>query len=45
MPIAIRPIHVQVHLPGGVLRIAWPGQGEAYLDGPVEEVFTGVWSE
>ncbi len=37
--------HVRVHLPGGVLQIAWPGEGEAYLDGPVEEVFTGVWPD
>ncbi len=34
---------VGVHLPGGTLSITWPGQGEAYLEGPVEEVFTGVW--
>ncbi len=37
--------HVRVHLPGGVLQISWPGRGEAYLDGPVEEVFTGLWLE
>ncbi len=37
--------HVHVHLPGGVLEIAWPGHGEAYLDGSVEEVFTGVWPD
>ncbi|ETW98525.1 MAG: hypothetical protein ETSY1_18415 [Candidatus Entotheonella factor] len=36
---------VRVHLPGGVLEISWPGQSEAYLDGPVEEVFTGIWPE
>ena len=36
---------VGVHLPGGVLSVTWPGAGEAYLEGPVEEVFTGVWPQ
>ena len=34
---------VSVHLPGGQLQVSWPGTGEAYLEGPVEEVFTGTW--
>ena len=36
---------VGVHLPGGVLSVIWPGAGEAYLEGPVEDVFTGVWPQ
>ena len=34
---------VVVHIPGGELKITWPGEGEAYLEGPAVEVFTGVW--
>lgn len=35
---------VRVELPGGVLEIAWPGEGEAaWLDGPTVEVFRGEW--
>ena len=36
---------VTVHVPGGELKIVWPGEGEAYLDGPAVEVFTGVWPD
>ncbi|MBI4220116.1 MAG: diaminopimelate epimerase [Chloroflexi bacterium] len=36
---------VEVHVPGGVLRIEWPGRGEAFLDGPTVEVFEGVWPD
>ena len=36
---------VAVHVPGGVLKIAWSGEGEAYLEGPAVEVFTGVWPD
>jgi len=36
---------VAVRLRGGVLRVAWPGAGEARLEGPAEEVFTGSWPE
>ena len=36
---------VTVHVPGGELKIAWPGAGEAYLEGPAVEVFTGVWPD
>ncbi len=35
----------EVLLPGGVLKIAWPGKGEAFLEGPAVEVFTGVWPD
>jgi diaminopimelate epimerase len=35
---------VTVHLRGGVLKIAWPGEGEGiYLEGPAEEVYEGEW--
>ena len=36
---------VTVHVPGGELKIAWSGEGEAYLEGPAVEVFTGVWPD
>ena len=36
---------VTVHVPGGELKIAWAGEGEAYLEGPAVEVFTGVWPD
>ena len=32
-----------ITLPGGTLTIEWDGQGEVYLEGPAEEVFTGEW--
>ena len=32
-----------ITLPGGTLTIRWDGQGEVYLEGPAEEVFTGEW--
>jgi diaminopimelate epimerase len=34
---------VEVRLRGGRLRVEWAGQGEALLEGPAVEVFTGVW--
>jgi len=34
---------VDIMLPGGNLTISWDGVGEIYLNGPVEEVFTGEW--
>jgi len=34
---------VQVDLPGGTLTVEWDGQGEVVLEGPVEEVYEGVW--
>ncbi len=36
---------VEVLLPGGTLQVAWPGTGEAYLEGPAVEVSTGVWPD
>ncbi|MBI4496469.1 MAG: diaminopimelate epimerase [Chloroflexi bacterium] len=36
---------VEVRLPGGVLTIAWDGQGEVFMTGPVAEIFRGVWHE
>ncbi len=42
-------LHGHVHerfditLPGGTLTIEWDGQGEVFLEGPAEEVFTGEW--
>ena len=36
---------VDVELPGGVLRVRWPGQGTVTLEGPIAEVFEGVWPE
>ena len=34
---------VDVVVDGGVLRISWDESGEAFLEGPAVEVFTGVW--
>ncbi len=34
---------VEAELPGGPLRITWPGRGEVMLEGPVARVFTGTW--
>ena len=36
---------VKVHIPGGELTVTWKGQGPVYLEGPVEEVFSGAWPE
>lgn len=35
---------VDVTLPGGTLQIDWDGEGEVYLEGPAEEVFSGEWT-
>lgn len=48
--VAARILHlvddrVEVALPGGVLTVEWDGEGEVYLSGPVEEVFTGTWPD
>lgn len=32
------------HLTGGDLEMAWDGQGEVYMTGPAEEVFTGDYN-
>jgi diaminopimelate epimerase len=34
---------VDITLPGGTLSIDWDGEGEVYLEGPAEEVFSGKW--
>ncbi|MCP5060789.1 MAG: diaminopimelate epimerase [bacterium] len=35
---------VEISLPGGVLNVAWGGEGEeAWLDGPTVEIFRGIW--
>ena len=36
---------VTVTLPGGELEITWPGQGTVIMEGPIEHVFDGDWSE
>ncbi len=36
---------VQVELPGGDLIVKWPGEGDVVLEGPVAEVFEGVWPD
>jgi diaminopimelate epimerase len=35
---------VDITLPGGTLTIDWDGEGEVYLSGPAEEVFSGEWT-
>ena len=34
---------LDINLPGGKLTIEWDGEGEVYLEGPAEEVFSGEW--
>lgn len=34
---------VDITLPGGTLNIDWDGEGEVFLEGPAEEVFSGEW--
>lgn len=36
---------LKINLPGGLAEIAWDGQGEVWLTGPAEVVFTGEWPE
>ncbi|MCZ6614660.1 MAG: diaminopimelate epimerase [Chloroflexi bacterium] len=35
----------QVHMPGGVLALTWPGSGQVTMEGPAEEVYEGEWNE
>ena len=35
---------VEIKLPGGLLTIDWDGEGEVFLEGPAEEVFSGEWN-
>jgi diaminopimelate epimerase len=34
---------INITLPGGTLSIDWDGEGEVYLEGPAEEIFSGEW--
>ena len=34
---------LEVKLPGGALTIEWDGEGEVFMEGPAEEVFSGEW--
>lgn len=36
---------VDITLPGGTLKVEWPGEGEVFLTGPVAHVFVGEWPE
>lgn len=35
---------VEVQLPGGSLKVNWPGSGDLILEGPVRKVYDGVWN-
>jgi diaminopimelate epimerase len=35
---------VEVQMPGGILKVEWPGKGDVYLEGPAESVFEGEWT-
>ncbi|MDA1278747.1 MAG: diaminopimelate epimerase [Chloroflexi bacterium] len=37
--------NVDVIVDGGVLKISWDATGEAFLEGPAVEVFTGIWPD
>ena len=34
---------VDITLPGGTLSVEWDGEGEVFMEGDAEEVFSGVW--
>ncbi|MCH7625225.1 MAG: diaminopimelate epimerase [Chloroflexi bacterium] len=34
-----------IELPGGELKISWPGEGEVVMEGPVAQVFEGEWPD
>lgn len=36
---------LELRVPGGVLQLAWDGEGDVILTGPVHEVFTGTWPD
>lgn len=36
---------VTVELPGGELKIHWPGSGDVVMEGPVDRVFEGEWPD
>jgi diaminopimelate epimerase len=35
---------VDITLPGGTLTVNWDGDGEVFLEGPAQEVFSGEWT-
>jgi diaminopimelate epimerase len=35
---------IYITLPGGTLKVDWDGDGEVFLEGPAEEVFSGEWT-
>ncbi len=37
--------NVDITLPGGTLSLSWDGQGDVFLEGPVELVYEGEWPE
>lgn len=36
---------VDIKVPGGILNVEWDGEGEVFLSGPAEIVYTGQWTE
>ena len=36
---------VSVQLPGGTLNLSWDGEGDVFMEGPVELVFEGQWPD
>jgi diaminopimelate epimerase len=36
---------IEISLPGGIARVSWYRNDEAFLTGPAEVVFTGEWAE
>jgi diaminopimelate epimerase len=36
---------LELKVPGGILDLAWDGEGEVVLSGPVAEVFQGTWPD
>ncbi len=36
---------VDIIMPGGMLKVEWPGEGDVWLEGPAERVFEGEWKE
>jgi diaminopimelate epimerase len=36
---------LELRVPGGILELAWDGEGDVVLTGPVAEVFRGVWPD
>ena len=36
---------VEISVAGGTLKLSWSGDGDIFLEGPVTEVFSGMWSD